>query len=194
MNLPNYGSLQPTESKVAALWAVEQIKILKSRYFQAVDEKDYGTVAVLFTADAVVDFSGEPEHHIGHHGVTAGEIDPDSWRVIGGTEAGRVIATAVRNVVTVHQGHDPQIVITGPTTARGRWTLYDMLEFPDETMHGFGHYLEEYELHDGEWLISSLRLTRLRVAWAPTLPSMHLAADGAPRRAHGQHDRMITGP
>lgn len=157
------------ESQVAKLWAIEQIKALKSLYFQAVDEKDYGTIGALFTADAVVDFSGEPQHHVGHHGVAEGDVNPDSWRVIGGAETGRVIASAVQDVVTVHQGHDPQIVLTGPTTARGRWTLYDMLEFPGETMHGFGHYFEQYELRDGKWLISSLRLTRLRVIWAPTL-------------------------
>lgn len=163
---PNSASM---ESQVATLWSIEQIKLLKSRYFQAVDEKDYDTIATLFTADAVVDFSGEPQHHVGHHGVVEGVADADSWRVIGGVEAGRVIATAVQDVVTVHQGHDPQIVVTGPSTARGRWTLHDQLEFPEETMHGFGHYLEEYELRQGEWLISSLRLTRLRVEWVPIL-------------------------
>lgn len=164
---PNSDSI---ESRIATILAVEQIKRLKSRYFQAVDEKDYASIAALFTAGAVVDFSGEPQYHIGHHGVTDGEVDAGSWRVIGGIEAGRVIATAVQDVVTVHQGHDPQIVVTGPSTAHGRWTLHDILEFPEETMHGYGHYLEEYELHDGEWLMSSLRLTRLRVAWTPTLP------------------------
>ena len=163
---PNSDSI---ESRVATLFAIEQIKLLKSRYFQAVDEKDYDTIAKLFTPDAVVDFGGEPHHHVGHHGVLKDEADPDSWRVIGGIEAGRVIATAVQDVVTVHQGHDPQIVVTGPSTARGRWTLYDQLKFPEETMHGFGHYLEEYELRQGEWLISSLRLTRLRVEWVPNL-------------------------
>jgi hypothetical protein len=170
VNLNSHDSAALIESLAETLWAIEQIKLLKSRYFQAVDEKDYGAIAALFTADAVVDFSGEPQHHVGHHGITEDEVDPHSWRVVGGTEAGRVIAAAVQDVMTVHQGHDPQIVITGSSTARGRWTLYDMLEFPDETMHGFGHYLVEYELHDGHWLISSLRLTRLRVAWTPTLP------------------------
>lgn len=177
MNLNNPDTL---ESRVSMLWAIEQIKLLKSRYFQAVDEKDYDTIAMLFTADAVVDFSGEPQYHVGHHGVTEGEVDPGSWRVIGGAETGRVIATAVQDVVTVHQGHDPQIVITGPTTARGRWTLYDMLEFPEETMHGFGHYVEEYVLHDNEWLISRLQLTRLRVSWAPT-PREHSRVGGTVR-------------
>jgi hypothetical protein len=170
VNLNSYNAKDLLESRVETLWAIEQIKLLKSRYFQAVDEKDYETIATLFTADAVIDFSGEPQYHVGHHGVTDGVMDAGSCRVFGGAKAGRVIATAVQDVVTVHQGHDPQIVITGPTTARGRWSLYDMLKFPEETMHGYGYYLEEYQLRDGQWLISSLRLTRLRVFWTPTMP------------------------
>ena len=84
----------------------------------------------------------------------------------GGREAARVIAGAVRDVVSVHHGHDPQITLTGPDSARGRWSMYDRLEYGPEVMHGYGHYHEEYRLHDGRWRIASLRLTRLRVVWA----------------------------
>lgn len=154
---------------IDVLYIIEEIKQLKSRYFQAVDEKDYTNLAGMFTHDAVVDFSGEPAHHVGHHGVQSSDRDETSWRVVGGAEASRVIAGAVQDITTVHQGHDPQIIITGTNSAHGRWTLYDRLEFPEETMHGFGHYHETYERQNGEWRFASLLLTRLSVVWSPTL-------------------------
>ena len=139
---------------------------MKSRYFQAVDDKDWEAIVDIFTDDAVVDFSGEGRHHVGHHGVVADAVVPENWKVTGGREAARVIAGAVRDVVSVHHGHDPQITLTGPGSARGRWSMYDRLEYGPEVMHGYGHYHEEYRLHDGRWRIASLKLTRLRVVWA----------------------------
>lgn len=91
------------------LRAIEEIRQLKSRYFQVVDEKDWAGIEALFTTDARVDFGGEGQHHIGHHGVTAADINPDDWIVSGGEATARVIAGAVSEVISVHQGHDPQI-------------------------------------------------------------------------------------
>jgi hypothetical protein len=34
-------------------------------------------------------------------------------------------------------------------------------------MHGYGHYHETYEAHDGDWRISSSTLTRLRTDFTP---------------------------
>jgi SnoaL-like domain len=155
------------DDMLRVLVAIEEIRVLKSRYFQAVDEKDYGTIAELFTRDAVVDFSGEPRFHVGHHGVTEQVRGGSSWSVVGGEAAARIIAGAVQDVVSVHQGHDPRIFVETPTTARGRWSLYDRLEYADETMHGYGHYQETYTREEGQWRFSSLLLTRLRVVWAP---------------------------
>ncbi|WP_241031638.1 nuclear transport factor 2 family protein [Rhodococcus koreensis] len=120
----------------------------------------------LFTPDARVDFGGEGQHHIGHHGVTAADINPDDWIVSGGEATARVIAGAVSEVISVHQGHDPQIELISPNRAVGRWSMYDRLEYGDEVMHGYGHYHEKYERVDGEWKFSALTLTRLRVVWS----------------------------
>ena len=75
---------------------------------------------------------------------------------------------AVGPVVTVHHGHMPEIEITSPTTARGVWAMQDFLQMPEgsplgmKSMTGWGHYTETYELVDGEWMIKTLVLTRLR--------------------------------
>ncbi len=153
------------DDPVAVLTAIEEIRLLKARYFQAVDDKDYETIAEVFTDDAVIDFSGEPVFHVGHHGVTEDVLIGPPWMVVGGEEAGRVIAGAVQDIVTVHHGHDPRIFLTSLTSAVGRWSLYDRLEYEDETMHGFGWYEESYVKEGGAWKISHLVLKRLRVTW-----------------------------
>jgi SnoaL-like domain len=150
---------------VETLVALESIRVLKSRYLQAVDEKDWPAIVDIFTEDAVVDFSEEGQYHVGHHGVEAEDIDPEQWKVTGAA-ATEVIANAVQDIVTVHHGHDPQIVVETAETARGRWSLYDRLEYGDEVMHGYGHYHESYRRVQGKWKISSLKLTRLRVVWS----------------------------
>lgn len=150
---------------ITRLLAIEDIKALKSRYFSAVDTKDWPAIVDIFTEDARVDFSGECQFHIGHHGVTEADIDPAQWVVIGGANTAEVIAGAVGEIIAVHQGHDPQIYVQSETRATGRWSLYDRLEYGSEVMHGYGHYEEEYRCVDGKWRISTLTLTRLRVVW-----------------------------
>ena len=157
------------EDAASRLWAHEQIKQLKAAYFRAVDTQDYPCIAALFTEDAAVDFTGELRHHIGHHGVTAESLIPAPQIVIGGLAAAKVIEDAIDGLVTVHHGHDPLIEITSSTSASGRWSLHDILEYEKETMHGYGHYTEEYRLVEGRWKFSRLILSRLRVVWTTRL-------------------------
>lgn len=153
---------------LARLVALEEIRALKARYFHAVDTKDWPAIIDIFTEDARVDFGGELQYHVGHHGVTEADADPDAWVVIGGAATAKVIEQAVGSIVSVHQGHDPLITLQSADAASGRWTLYDRLEYGHEVMHGFGHYDETYRKIGGQWRIASLTLTRLRVAWEDT--------------------------
>lgn len=152
------------------LIAIEDIKFLKSRYFNAVDTKNWAVIEELFTEDASVDFSGECKYHVGHHGVSEEDLNPAEWIVSGGAETARVIQGAVGEVIAVHHGHDPQIVVHSEDSASGRWSLYDRLEYENEVMHGFGFYDEEYSCVDGKWRIAALTLTRVRVAWEDKHP------------------------
>lgn len=164
------GTANAAPDAITRLLAIEDIRNLKSRYFSAVDGKDWSAITEIFTTDARVDFSGECQYHVGHHGVTAEGINPADWVVIGGEATARVIEGAVGGIVAVHQGHDPQINVISADCATGRWTLYDRLEYGREVMHGFGHYEEDYRRVDGRWRISALTLTRIRVVWE-TLPA-----------------------
>jgi len=135
------------------LRAIEQIKKLKGRYFRCMDTKDWDGFQAVFAPDATMDTTQEA---------------PDSEIVRGRENIRRFVEGAVGPVVTVHHGHMPEIEITSPSTARGVWAMQDLLRMPEgsplgmKSMTGYGHYTETYELVDGEWLIKTLLLTRLR--------------------------------
>ena len=137
------------------LVAVEEIRQLKARYFRCMDTKDWAGLAAVFAPDAVLD----------HREAEAEEP------VTGAQEIADFIEDAIRDVVTVHHGHMSEIEILTPTTARGIWAMEDKLWWPVgsevQTMHGYGHYHEEYRKVDGEWKISLNRLTRLRMDVVP---------------------------
>src|SRR4051812_42746591 len=101
------------------------------------DIKDWATMREVFAPDVRVDVSG------------------DGAGVFDGVDAFfAMLEPTLRDVVTVHHGHMPEIEVTSPTTARGIWAMEDMLRFPDGSpireLHGYGHYHETYAKLDGE--------------------------------------------
>jgi len=144
------------ERTMATRAAIADIRALKARYFRCVDEKDWRTLATLFTSDATMFF---PEH----------QTAPVSAR-----EAIAFIATALTGGVSIHHGHMPEIALTSSTTATGIWGMEDRIHWTFslsgglglEWLHGYGHYHEQYRLVAGAWRISTLKLTRL---WSRTM-------------------------
>jgi ketosteroid isomerase-like protein len=125
---------------------VEEIKKLKARYFRALDSKDWDLYGSVFADDVVVDLRN------------AG----------GGLYQGRdeflAYARALTIVQSVHQGHMPEIELTGPNSASGVWALEDYNIWEDGSQnHGWGHYLETYEKSGERWHIKTMRLSYLRV-------------------------------
>ena len=136
--------------RVDDLADIEAIKQLKARYFRCLDQKLWDGFGEVFTADGHLDSSGDAPHAVatGREAIVA------------------MVSGAVGQAVTVHHGHMPEIEITGAGRARGIWAMEDYIEFPGNppalTLHGRGHYFEEYEKGpDGEWRIKKLRLERL---------------------------------
>jgi uncharacterized protein (TIGR02246 family) len=130
---------------------VEAIKQLKARYFRTLDTKDWAGMRQVFTDDVVMDTTASP----------------GGTMVAGADEFMAFLLGVIGDVVTVHQGHTPEIELTSATTATGIWAMEDMLRWPDgREMHGYGHYHETYERADGAWRIKTSALTRLRVDWA----------------------------
>jgi hypothetical protein len=134
-------------SPTAPVDDLEAIRQLKARYFRTLDTKDWNGFRELFTADAHIDFAAESGVYDGVDAFLA------------------VVEPRLRDVVTVHHGHMPEITLTSPETATGIWAMEDRLRFPPghtlRSVHGFGHYHETYRRTADGWRIQSLRLTRL---------------------------------
>lgn len=148
------------------LLAIEQIKQLRARYFQTLDEKDWPAWSSLFTDKAVLDFRGEIAHQVRDPAERAALPD-DAFLFDSGHAAAAAFETHLADCVTVHHGHDPQITMTGAETATGLWAMWDCLDYGHELFQGFGHYRERYRRVDGRWLIEHLELTRIRTVWQP---------------------------
>lgn len=127
---------------------IEAIRQLKARYFRLMDTKDWDGLAQVFADDIVIDVTGEGG------GVTHSVAEYIPF-----------LRANIENVITVHHGHMPEIELTSPTTANGIWALEDQLWWPEggplKHMHGYGHYHETYEKHDGTWRIKTMTITRL---------------------------------
>ena len=136
---------------------LEAIKTVKARYFRYMDTKEWDRWRTLFTDDVEVTVD---------KGVTTfgGSADPHSVK---GADA-FVASTRgkIHDCITVHHGHMPEIKLNSPDSATGIWAMEDILEWPGQAAYrGFGHYTEQYRKEaDGEWRISRLHLTRLKVA------------------------------
>jgi hypothetical protein len=141
------------------LLAINAIEITKARYCRLMDTKRWTEWGMLFTNDATLDVSED---------VTP-EMGP---QVLHGRAA---IVAQVRGVVdtarTTHQVHSPEINLTSASTATGIWAMHDVVVWPEgavrpvpglNSLTGFGHYHETYELAGGEWRIATLRLSRLQ--------------------------------
>lgn len=137
------------------LQSIEAIKQLKGRYCRIIDTKQWHLLAALFTEDATFDGFGSAPPGATRDMFVAG------------------VSQRLRNAISVHHLHLPEILIIEPDSARGIFPLMDYLEFPpDEAPReapesagyiGYGHYEEEYRRQEGHWRIAYSRLSRLRI-------------------------------
>jgi hypothetical protein len=134
------------------------LQALKARYFRCLDSKDWDGFESLFTEDAVFDM---------RDGRGTG-LDPDAV-VQGAGAIRRFVSEAVATLVTVHQGHVPEIEVRDGSNASAVWPMHDVL-LPSagadalfRRFEGFGHYHERYRRTEQGWRIAALKLTRLHV-------------------------------
>jgi hypothetical protein len=135
---------------------IEQIRLLKARYFRLLDTKQWDEWKDCFTEDLAITVEmtrGEPGK--------PGEVLKQAQGREGFVAALRV---TLAEAPTVHHGHMPEITLTGPDTATGIWAMADIVAFPGSpVMYGYGHYNEHYRKEGGRWRIARLHLTRLKV-------------------------------
>ena len=87
--------------------------------------------------------------------------------LVGGAAIARFAEESLQGIKTSHLAGNPQIELTGPTTARATWTV--QFAQGGGRLRGFGFYEDEYEKRDGRWLIRSVHLV---TSWAegPAVP------------------------
>jgi hypothetical protein len=136
------------EKQVRVLTDIEAIKKLKAKYWRCADNKLWAELAEVFTEDATLEY--------GKDNPTGREAIIEFLRN----------NTGNKKIVTIHQGHNPEIDITGENTARGIWALHDYLIFGSKmSLNGWGYYHDEYVKINGEWKIKSTKITRIREEW-----------------------------
>lgn len=148
--------------EVERLAAAHAIRNAKARYFRGVDCDDGDLVKSILAADCVLDYTGcctDP--------VSGTDFMPAMNVVLKGRDSWQSGAFRKAGIVTVHQGHQADIEITGPDSARASWAMTDRFFFPPggkwARFEGFGFYHETYVREDGAWKIATLRIERLKV-------------------------------
>jgi hypothetical protein len=127
------------------LGEIEAIKQLKARYFRLMDQKRWDEFAELFSADCEQEWRASPESapqgHRGRDAVVA------------------FIRASLEGLESTHHGHDPEIAITGATTATGIWALFDHCTRAGVVVfRGAGWYEDDYVKEGGAWKICRTRL------------------------------------
>ena len=131
----------------------EAIRQLKARYCRFLDTKDIEAWKTVFAHDVVVKLDMAIST-----GGADGQTAPD---LHGLGEFLPVVLGGVEGAQTKHHCHTPEITLTSDTTAAAIWAMEDLLLFPSGgQLFGAGHYHETYEKRAGNWVITSLHLTR----------------------------------
>ena len=121
------------------LQEIEAIKRLKYRYMRCIDEKRWDELEDCFVENATVAYSGDKYSFAGRDAIMkflVDSMDRDSFH-------------------SSHRVGQPEIEITGETTATGIWALEDTVidTHFEITLRGAAFYRDEYVKVGGEWKI-----------------------------------------
>jgi bile-acid 7alpha-dehydratase len=144
--------IKALEQKVAASEDIEAIKRLKNKYFRCLDSKLWDEMAECFTEDATTSYT---DGKYSFRGVEA---------IIGFLKK----SLGADTVLSMHQGHQPEIDITSETTAKGIWTSEAGLIITDRNVstREVNFYYDEYVKIGGQWKIKHTGYKRLfEEAW-----------------------------
>ena len=138
-------------SSLDRLLAADAIRQLKASYCRFVDTKQWGRLTALFAPDARVEGFGSV---------------PDGSDAAAFVEG---VAAFLGPAISIHHVHEPQILVSGPDTARAVWPMMDYVERPaaptpeERGWIGWGFYEEDYVRSAGIWRIAFMRLARQRM-------------------------------
>lgn len=124
---------------------LEAIRNVKYNYWRSVNSRLWDLFADQWTEDCVVEIPAMGEKRVGRADLidfAKGRYDRD-------------------DITAFHMGHNPQIEITSPTTAKGLWMLEVYTEDKQSNIRLLSHgwYEDEYRKGpDGKWRHSKVML------------------------------------
>lgn len=127
---------------------LEDIRTLKYRYFRGIDTADSDLLGTLFTDDIEVEYRG------GGYKV----------KLQGRENLLEFLANSFHSdAAAMHQGHQPEITLTGDDTAEGIWYLEDIfVDLRDRTRtEGTAIYRDSYRRVDGQWKLARTEYDRV---------------------------------
>lgn len=129
------------------LQQIEAIKQLKYRYFRAVDTHDWQLFSLCFCQDASAAYNSGKLSAQGREAIT---------QMISG-------AMDNPNILTMHQGHHPEIKLVSATEAEATWHLQDKVILTEYKLiiEGAALYQDKYRKIDGQWLHSHIGYKRI---------------------------------
>ena len=118
---------------------IEAIRQLKHAYFRLLDTKRFEELGALLNEDVTTAFQSGELSFTGRAAVVGFLTDS-----LGGS-----------TIITMHNGHHPEIALTGPATASGTWYLEDrvIVHEHDYEIYGTAIYRDDYAKSDGQWRI-----------------------------------------
>lgn len=131
-----------TEQMVRELYDIEQIKQLKARNLRHLDLKQWDEMAETFAPNCTTSWVDGKLRYEGRAAIM---------------DFLKKTPFAVGEVaITIHQPASAEIEITGETTAKGTWRLYNPVFFrhTDHSYMLLAFYHDEYGKIDGQWKIS----------------------------------------
>lgn len=126
---------------------IESICQVKYRYFRLLDLKRFTELGALLTEDATTGYQSGELRQSGRDAIVAFLQE----------------SLGDPGIVTMHNGHHPEIVLHDDTTATGRWYLEDRVIVPadDFELHGTAIYEDRYQKVDAVWMISHTGYDRI---------------------------------
>ncbi|MDE2435984.1 MAG: nuclear transport factor 2 family protein [Sphingomonadales bacterium] len=121
---------------------IEEIKVLKHRYFRAIDTGDFAALPALFTQDVACTYNG------GTYKVSLAGLDAMVEFLSNSFHSG---------AAAMHIGVMPEVTVTGDNSAGGIWYLQDVFIDLEKDAHTFGTaiYTDTYRREGGTWKIAT---------------------------------------
>ena len=135
------------------LLEIEKIKQLKARYLRGLDTNDWEVFAGSMSEDCTGRYN-------------SGKLSFDKRDDI--VDFMRENLSGDK-VITLHQGHQPEIEILDEDNARGSWYLQDIVIHLEAGVRIYGSaiYEDQYRKENGEWKIAATGYQRVFEAMEP---------------------------